>query len=514
VSRPERRRLKDRGGLSLKRTARGALALLLAAPGPAAALDDPRWSPPPEAAATAGAPTLTLNQVLKAAAESFPGLLAAEQRKEAAEGDKLAAEGGFDTTLKLMSRWSVAGLYENQNYDVSIEQPTPLWGTTFFGGWRRGTGKYPVYEGKSETANDGEFRAGVTIPLWRNGPIDRRRAALAQAELGQLIASHDYDAQLLELQRVASQRYWDWVFAGRRVAIAKDLLKIAENRDQGIRDRIAGGDIPAIEATDNRRAILERQERVVAAERMLEQTAILLSLYWRDARGEPQLPRPEQLPGGFPEPNLPKLRDTSAAIGEALQRRPEIKRLEQQRKQAEIERDLQRNQQNPGVDLSLMGAQDFGTSDSNLVNRQEMYAGVSVDLPLQQRVAKGRTRTAEANIQRLAADFRMAGDRIGAEVKDALSAVDAANRRVAIARQQRVAARELEEGERTRFDLGESTLLFVNLRELASGDAALAEAEALNAFFKASADYRVALGALDLPELALASRQPPGNPRP
>lgn len=442
-------------------------------------------------------PVLTLDTVLKAAVRSFPGLVAAEQRKEVAEGERLAAEGGFDTTLKMNSRWSVAGVYENRNYDVTVEQPTALWGTTFFGGWRRGTGNYPVYEGKSATADDGEFRGGINVPLWRNGPIDRRRAQLAQAELGQLIAGHDYDAAMLDLRRIVAARYWDWVFAGRRAAVARELLDVAEQRNQGILDRIAAGDIPAIEATENQRAILERRERLVASERMLEQTSIVLSLYWRDANDEPQLPKPEQLPGGFPDPPSPDLLDLSAAIDEARHRRPELRRLEQQRKQVEIERDLQQNQQAPGVDVSLVGAQDLGPSNNKLVNREELYAGVTFDLPLQRRVAKGRTQAAEANLQRIAADYRLAGDRVAADVKDAFSAVQAAYRRVAIARQQREAALQLEEGERTRFNLGDSSLLFVNLRELASGDAALAEAEALNAYFKAQADYRFALGRLD-----------------
>ncbi|MFM8445635.1 MAG: TolC family protein, partial [Methylococcus sp.] len=322
---------------------------------------------------------------------------------------------------------------------------------------------------------------------------------LAQAELTQLIAHHEYDAQLLELQRVASQRYWNWVLAGRRLAAARDLLRIAETRDAGLRMRIASGDLPPIDATDNQRAILERRERVVAAERLLEQAAIQLSLYLRSPDGEPQLPQPEDLPESFPEPRLPERLELRAAIDEALGRRPELKRLEQQRKNAEIDRDLARNQRQPGVDLSLSGAQDLGINPETKyyqINRTEMYLGVSVDLPVQQRVASGRIMSAEANLERIAADTKLAGDRVAADVKDALSALNAALKRVGIARQHRETAVQMEEGERTRYELGDSNLMFVNQRELASGDAAILTAEALNSFFKSLADYRFALGDL------------------
>lgn len=439
---------------------------------------------------------LTLDTVIKSALLSFPGLLASEQRKELAAGEQLAAEGGFDTTMKMLTRWSVAGLYENQNYDVSIEQPTGLWGATFFGGWRRGTGKYPVYEGKSMTASDGEFRGGVSVPLWRNGPIDRRRASLAQAELGKIIAGHEYDAALLEVRRVTSHRYWDWVLAGARRAVAQELLSVAERRDMGIRERAAAGDIAPIDTTDNQRSILERKERLIAADRMLEQSAIQLSLYYRDPDSEPRMPLKEQLPEGFPEPKYPELTDPHIAIEKARHLRPELNRLEKQLRQAEIEREWASNQQAPALDISLMGAQDLGTSTSNLVNREEVYAGISIELPLQRRVAKGRTQIASANVQRLTLDYRLFSDRIAAEVKDAISAIKAAEQRITVVRQQQKAASQLAEGERSRFELGDSTLFLVDTRELANGDAALAEAEALSAYFKAMADYRAALGIL------------------
>ena len=447
--------------------------------------------------------TLLLETVIQSALESFPSLIAATKRKDMAAGDKLAAEGGFDTSLKLLSRSSVAGIYENEMVDIGFEQPTPYWGATFFGGYRLGSGNFPVYEGKSQTADSGEFRAGVSIPLWRNRTIDRRRASLAQAELSQLIAHHDYDAQLLELQRVATQRYWDWVLAGRRLAAARDLLTVAETRDAGLRARIAGGDLPSIDATDNQRAILERRERVVAAERLLEQSAIQLSLYLRTPDGQPQLPQPENLPEGFPEARMPQRMEWHTVVDEALSRRPELKRLEQQRKNAEIDRDLARNQRQPGVDLSLSGAQDLGVNPQTQyyqINRSEMYLGVSIDLPVQQRVASGRIASAEANLERIEADSQLLGDRIAAEVKDALSAIKAALKRLEIAQKHRETALQMEEGERSRYELGDSNLMFVNQRELASGDAAILVADAYSSFHKSVADYRYALGDLQAPE--------------
>lgn len=436
---------------------------------------------------------LTLEEVLDAALRAFPGLLAAEQRKEAAAGDYQTAQGGFDTLLKIQNRWSVRGVYENQNYDVNLEQPTAFGGTTFFGGWRRGTGDYPVYEGKSLTAEDGEVRIGVTIPLWRNREIDRRRASLQQAELGQLIAGHEYDQALLEVRRLATHRYWDWVLAGQRLRIAERLLEIAERRNEGILERVRAGDIPEFEALDNRRAIIERRERKVAAQRLVEQSAIQLSLYLRGTDGEPLLPSGNELPSAFPEQEPSVNVNFDETVQTAHRQRPELKRIGLQSRQTEIERDLQNDQKSPGIDLSVVGAQDVGQSPDK-INRDELYVGLNFDIPLQRRIAGGRAQAVAANLQRLKWERRLLEDRIAAEVKDVLSAIAAARQRLALGKDQQRAAGQLEEGEQSRFDLGDSTLLIVNLREMAHGDAALAAAEAAGVLFKAHADYQAVLG--------------------
>lgn len=437
---------------------------------------------------------LGLEDVIHSALQSFPAVLAASKRQEMASGEKLAAEGGFDTVIKMYTRSSLAGQYQNENMDVGFEQPTQVWGATFFGGYRRGVGKYPVYEGKSETATDGEVRAGVLVPLWRNRTIDRRRATLAQAELNQMIAGHEYDLQLLELERQSTYRYWDWVLAGRRVKIARDLLRIAESRNEALNTRIAMGDLPPIDAAENRRAVAERQERLVAAERALEQAAIQLSLYLRTPDGATLMPSPADLPPGFPKakPHAHKLLDH--LFDEALAKRPEIKRLEAQIAHAEVEVKLAQNQRLPGVDLTISGAQDFGISQSNLVNRSEFYAGVVIDFPVQQRVAEGKGISAEANVERLKSEMRLAEDRIRNEIKDALSAIDAASRRVGLAEAQRSMALELQDGEKARYELGESNLMLINLRELQNGDASMIYIDALNSYHRALADFRFSSG--------------------
>lgn len=138
-------------------------------------------------------------------------------------------------------------------------------GTRLFAGYRLGQGKFPTYYGEYETLSGGKLRAGVEIPLWRNRSIDKRRADVAKARLRLDIAGFTLAGEQLELQREAAYHYWDWVAAGRQLAIAEAQYSLAITRHDQLARRAAQGDIPRIEHTENERALLEREAAQVAA---------------------------------------------------------------------------------------------------------------------------------------------------------------------------------------------------------------------------------------------------------
>lgn len=475
-------------------SARGSLLAIALSLAPIAAraqeaVDAAPTTAPPEAG------PLSLDAVLRAVDRAFPLLQAARRDQDVADADLLSAEGAFDPALRLRGGGVGGGYYEYLRADAVVEQPTQLWGATLFAGYRIGRGVsyggIPNYYGHYETNDYGEVRAGVQIPLWRNGPIDRRRASIRRAELGRPIAALNVEQATLEYRRAATQRYWDWVAAGRRLAVARALLGIATARNAGLAERVARGDLPAIERVDNVRAVAQREGLVAAAERGLQQAAIELSLYLRDERGNAVTPTPAQLPDGLPEPVPLAGVAMRSEVDSAQARRPELRRLAAQRAQLEIERDLARNQTMPAVDVVVAASQDLGPG-SYTRERPEVDAALVVDIPILNRVARGRVRAAEAGIARIEEQSRFARDRVNADVRDALSAVEAALQRHAAARREVEVAREVEAAERARFDLGDSTLLAVNLREQAAAEASVREIDARADYHRAVAAYRAA----------------------
>jgi outer membrane protein TolC len=435
---------------------------------------------------------LTLEEVLRSVDEHYPPLLAAIQDRTLAASDVLAASSRFDLSVRSSYEGVHGGYYQTDVYRAGIEQATQFQGMTYFAGYQLGTGSFASYDGKLQTDTGGEYRAGLRLPLLRDRAIDPRRADLQKALIGRRIADLGVDQQRLVILQLAMRRYYEWVAAGQRYRVARAVLKVAEERDAQLREAARLGQIPQIDVTDNQRAILTRRAQVIEAQRGLEQAAIELSLFYRDAAGNPVLPPEDRLPESFPA-----LRDIDAQrleedIELALKRRPEIRRFQAQRSQVEVDRKLAQNQLMPNVDMVLSFTSQLG---ERRVRRgpNDLTASLIFDLPAQRRAARSRDLAALARIEQFDQRERFARDQIIAEVRDAYSALRAARERARVLREEVEVARQLEIAERVRFELGEGNLFLVNLREQATYETELREVAAVAEYFRALALYEYAI---------------------
>lgn len=448
-------------------------------------------------ASAASAQPLALGDVVQSVERAYPLIEAARLDRVAAEAELEVSLGAFDPSLRLRAASELLGGYPNGRVDAQFDQPIAPWGVNLFGGYRLGLGDFAVYDGKLRTNDVGELRAGGSLSLMRGRETDRRRVSAARSEAAQQIAESAFEAQLLEAARAAGQRYWDWVAAGHRVRIAQELLAVAETRDSWLEVRTKSGEVPQIDRVDNRRAIEQRRQGLVSAERAREQAAIELSLYLRNDSGAPVVALPARW-RPFPavvEAPLPSLEPALAA---ALAKRPEPRRLAAQRRQLELEASLAENQRLPGLDLTVAASKDLGEASDGDVKRGKPVVEGSLlfDVPLQSRLLGGRVKASQAGVSRLEALERLQADRIRADLQDALSALSAARERVVSARRELEAAREVERGERTRYEVGDSSLLFVNLREQQTVETAQREVDALLEYQRALLQWNVARGEL------------------
>jgi outer membrane protein TolC len=442
-------------------------------------------------------PTLIhVEDVIESVRKRYPPLMAALADQEIADGEVLAAEGRFDTTVRTRVDLDEVGYYDNRRMDFWVEQPLSWQGASVYSGYRVGDGEFAPYDGKLATRSLGEIRTGLQMPLLRNRAIDSRRGDLAKARIGRKLASLSVDQQKLAILQSAIARYWNWVAAAGRLRITREVLEVAETRQKLLEEAVQAGQVPGIDATDNRRAILQRRSALIDAERTFQQSSIELSLFYRDDGGKPVTPTVEQAPVQWADAQAMQIENLTEEQAAALKKRPEVGRMEAQAQQNDIDAQMARNASKPAVDLFAGFFSQGGSGTSVRRGPQEFKAGIAFDLSVQNRSARSRQVVAEAKRKQIEARLGFVRDQIRAEVQDAFLAAQAALERVKVLQDEVRISRELEEAERTRFTLGEGTLFVLNQREQATMDSAIREAVARADYEKARAAYESATGAL------------------
>lgn len=438
---------------------------------------------------------VTLEDVARSVQTHHPLLLAEQSTAEVATAEARAARGEFDLTLSTQARAGVLGYYDPRRVDVLLEQPTTLFGATLYSGYRIGRGNIAPYYGEQATLEGGEVRGGVRVPLWQDRAIDARRAGLKTTRAAQVMAEADVQSARIQLERDAALAYYSWVAAGLREQVAAELLRLATERDAQIASKVELGALPAIERLDNQRAILDRTQRLVQARRSREKASFELSLFLRDAEGRPRVLGPGDLPSALEGPaTLPSL---SSAAERAIEQRPELDAYAAQIEQARIELSLSDNRVAPRLDLFGEVSKDLGNGPSELVKSLQepvLEVGATLSVPLWLRKARGKRDSAEAKLDATESKADFARDKVLYEVQDAYSAERAAQERLKAAKAAATAAEQLAQGERTRLDLGATTLLFVNIREQQAADAEVSVIDALAEWNLAHARARAAMG--------------------
>jgi len=437
---------------------------------------------------------LPLTEVLSSVTSRYPPYLAALIEMDIANGRARQAQGAFDLNLSISGSFKPSGYYDGQSGMAILDQPLPFWGGNVYGGYRLSSGFLPNYN-KDRTQGDGEAVLGFKLNLLRDGSIDRRRVALYQARIDQELADPFILRQHLDFIRAASLAYYNWLGAGYRWQIAEQLLRVAKDRDKGIAEQASRGAVAPIVRVDNERLVVSREIAVVQTRRRFEAASIELSLFHRDAQDQPILSSRARLTPSFPVPARPDTSRLSGDIAKAMIFRPEIRRLDLVLEKAGLDRRLAKNNLMPNLDLGVQASQAAGERNQSDIEPLEIEAKIELKVPLQRNEAKGRLETLDAQINRLQAERDFARDRISADVRDALSAVDAAFQQIAQTERNVELAQQLEEAENTRFQQGAADLFTLQIREQATFDARLIAIEAQADYLRSLANYRAAIAA-------------------
>ncbi len=454
-------------------------------------------SPSPSAA------DITLLDVVTSVRVHFPLVQAAAAQRTIAAGEVLAAAGAFDHKLKAEAYNTPLGYYETHRHAAGLERNLYN-GSQVFAGYRIGRGSFEPWYKERETNDGGEFKAGFMAPLLQNRWIDPNRAELWRAQLETQRVEPEIAAQIILFVRDGSATYWEWVAAGENFRIAEGLLDLANKRTTFLESQVNEGEKAKIDLVDNRRLIVSREAKQIDARRKLDQSAVKLSLFLRDAIGAPFVPN-AGAPPEFPEVDALAADAAERDILAAQLNRPELSELRLVRRQLDVALNQARNETWPELNAGLTGSQDVGAPASSLRDKSpfELEAGMLMSVPLERRKAWGKIRQLQGKLAQVQAKTQFTSEKIGAEVAVARTALIAAVERVQRTTESLELARRMQSAEGALFKEGQSTLLNLNIREVQAADAATERIAAQFEYFLARADYLAALG--------LATGEPPAE---
>lgn len=427
---------------------------------------------------------------------AHPLLRGASTEKMMARGKMLKALGAFEPTVindtqleRFISSSDPGKGTQTVGFnDTLLEARHPL-GFRYSAGVRQAIGNAKIPD-LSFGGGNNQVLLGGFFPLLRGLMTNPENAELQRSELANPRAEVQISQTRQDLFLAAATQFWDWVTAVKLADVQRRALGVAEERYRQVEGRAKAGAIAPLDVVEANQEVQRRREVAIAVQRLVEQEQLKLSLFLWD-NNSPVTPPLERVPD-FPSQMLMPTADTIQAQKiQATADRPEIKEVGIEAKLNDIDLELAKNTLLPSLDLAAAPAR----SPEKFVLGLGYRFGVELRIPLFQRKGRGEVLEAQGKAERFVLMQLFREQQVLIDVDNALSALERAKERVAAAAESLRLAKTLEEGERFRFSLGATSVLFVNLRERNSVDSENQVIRAKADYQKAQALYQWAIGA-------------------
>ena len=418
---------------------------------------------------------------------THPLLKGAGTEKVMARGRMLRALGAFEPTVVndtelerfISSSNPEKGTQTGGFNDTLLEARHP-WGFRYSAGVRQAIGDARIPDLSFNNGNQ-QVLLGGFLPLLRGLMVNPEAAELQRSELADPRADVRIAQTRQDLFLAAATQFWDWVAAVKFVEVQRRAVGIAEDRFRQVEGRAKAGAVAPLDVVEANQEVQRRREVAIAAQRFVEQEQLKMSMFlWE--HNAPVLPPIERAPE-FPAQMLVPTPETIKAHKlQAKADRPEVKEIDIEAKLNNIDLELAKNNLLPSLDAEAAPARQ----PEKFVLGLGYRFGLELRIPILQRRSRGEVLEAQGKADRFVLTQRFREQQVVVDVDNALSAIERAKERIAAAVESLRLAKTLEEGERFRFSLGATSVLFVNLRERNSVDS---EGQVI----RAKADYQKAL---------------------
>lgn len=447
---------------------------------------------PFEAEAESEEKKVSVKMIVESATKFYPQILSSYEQVSAAKGSYLASQGFFDVKLNQEIYNKSRGFYDGKTYDVNVEKELGFMGSRIYGGYRKSYGSFGMYDGDKVTNSEGEYRIGGKVSLLKDRGIDGARLGVLLARLGVDESKIQLDLIIKTIQRDATKSFWGWVFAGEVYKIYKNLYEFSLDRQKQLEERMRKGDVAKIIVEENKKNILRRKNDLIQAKQSFDNSAINLSLYFRDENGLPKI---------VVETDLPKIEDRilyhkfdqKKDVEEALERRPEIKIIQIRQNENKLQSKYADNLLKPKLDVEFEASKDSGSGGIIAKNQTENVVGIKFSTPFQFREGKGRVAEYDSKMRAISFEKQLLKEQISNEIATIIVNINSFAEIHDNLVQETKLAEVLEISERERFKHGASNFFLVNMREQDTALTKASKAKMLEKYYSTIADYELAI---------------------
>jgi len=378
------------------------------------------------------------------------------------------ARGGFDPVLfgnQDEKTFNNTDYYRKREAGVYV--PT-MAGVEFKGLVEQNTGNF--LNSENTVPQSGLITVGASVNLGQGLFIDRRRAALRQAQIYLESTVEERRLILNDLYLSATMTYWDWAKSYADLKIFQEGLELAVFRFEGIKTSFFQGDLPAIDTVEAYTQVLNRTIRLQNAENSFFAKTQELNVFLWDESDNPMFLNTQIVPASLDNGLLVALEIDSFRA--QLPSHPEIRLMDYDIDFLEVDRRWKAEQLKPTVKLNYnVLSETINSMEVSPFFENNYKFGVSVSTPLFLRKERGSLGVTKAKINITQYKRDLVFQKLIADLEKQYNNFLVLNRQVSTFESNINALERLLEGERIKFDLGESSLFLINAREVSLFDA-------------------------------------------
>ncbi len=405
---------------------------------------------------------LTLDAFFAQIIRNHPVAKQAHLINEQARQQLRLARAAFDPSIK--------GDFNQKQYDGKTYYTQtdaniiwPSWfGAEFKAGLENNSGLY--LNPQENVPPNGLYNAGVSVPVLQGFMFDTRRAALAQAKIMLRYSEAEQQQALNKLLFEATKVYAEWYKAYFVLLIKREGLENADNNLVAIRRRAQEGDLPWIDTTE---AYTERQRRRLDVSQSVayyNNSRNMVAQYLWDENINPVFLRPEVIPQSSFNINIPaekNLNDLNRFISANFY----FQQLNFKLQHLEIDQRLWRENTKPAISIQYNYLFPVDRYLEAPFVAQGYKWGIQMNMPITWRKELSKRRIASIKVEDARFEVKNFENTLRTEIANSENLVRNINQLIVLQNDIVSGTEKLQQAERQRFGMGESTFFILNMRE-------------------------------------------------